>query len=140
MQITNTNIYVKNDVDLHEYNMHNYIQHLDIVPVPKVIDYNIKTKQMKMEKIQGMSVADFYGESFESVPEHIIQQIRQIIQKLKSNNIIYPDITGYNFIESNGKVWVIDFEHTRFCFGPTQSIKFVNNFIDGIKSWNPDFK
>ena len=132
---SNSNYFTKLNVDLHEYNMHNYIVHLNILNVSKIINYDSKTKIMQMEKISGMSVADFYGESFESVPNSIIIQI------LKLNNIIYPDITGYNFIlDSDSNIWIIDFEHAKFGFVQSQSDNFVDNFIEGTNGWNPEFK
>ncbi len=138
---SNRDYFTKLNVDLHEYNMHNYIVHLNILNVPKIINYDSKTKIMQMEKISGMSVADFYGESFESVPNSIISQIRKIIQILKLNNIIYPDITGYNFIlDSDSNIWIIDFEHAKFGFVQSQSDNFVDNFIEGTNGWNPEFK
>lgn len=138
---SNRDYFTKLNVDLHEYNMHNYIVHLNILNVPKIINYDSKTKIMQMEKISGMSVADFYGESFESVPNSIISQIRKIIQILKLNNIIYPDITGYNFIlDSDSNIWIIDFEHAKFGFVQSQSDNFVDNFIEGTNGWNPEFR
>ncbi len=133
--------YIKLNVELHEYNMHNYIEHLNILNVPKIINYDSKRKIMQIEKINGITIVDFYGESFESVPNNIINQIRKIIETLKKNNIVYPDITGYNFIiDLDENIWIIDFEHARFGFNSSQSDEFVDNFIKGINSWNPEFK
>ena len=140
METINKNtIYTKSNVEFHEYNMHNYIHNLDIVSVPKIINYNRQTKTMQMEQIPGMSVSDFYGEDFSAVPDNVTAQIRNIIQDLKSNNIIYPDLTGYNFIELNNTVWIIDFEHAYFGFNPAQSDTFVEEFLNGMESWNPEF-
>ncbi len=132
-------IYTKSNVDFHEYNMHNYIYHMGIVNVPIIVSYNKKTKQMEMEKIPAMCVADMYGESFSNLPDGLRDQIRHIIQILKSHNIIYPDITGYNFIEHKEKIYIIDFEHAFFGYEPTQSNWFVDEFISGLDTWNPDF-
>jgi hypothetical protein len=46
----------------------------------------------------------------------------------------YPDITGYNFIEHNNKLWIIDFEHAHI------RDTFVDKFIHGRNTWNPRFK
>ncbi len=135
--------FVKENVSLHEYNMHNYIYNnfSTILNVPKIESYNRKTKQLIMQKIPAMCLADFYGESMEAVPPSIIAEIRKIIKILHVNHIVYPDITGYNFIvDYYGTVWIIDFEHCYFDYG--QGDPFVNAFIsakDG-NSWNPDFK
>ncbi len=132
-------IYNKSNVDFHEYNMHNYIYHLGIINVPIIVSYDKKNKIMEMEKIPNMCVADMYGESFSDLPGGLRDQIRHIIQILKSHNVIYPDITGYNFIEYKEKIYIIDFEHAYFGYGPTQSDGFVNEFISGCNTWNPDF-
>ncbi len=135
-----TNIYTKSNVKFHEYNTHLFVENTVKVNIPKIINYNTKKMIMQMEKIPGMSVADFYGESVDSVPEIVIEQIRQIVATLKSHNIIYPDITGYNFILGpNDTIYIIDFEHARFGFSPEHSDDFVDQFISGTKSWNPDF-
>jgi tRNA A-37 threonylcarbamoyl transferase component Bud32 len=118
--------------------MHNFISNLKILNVPKIINYDKKLKQMTMEKIPAMSLSDYYGESIDQVqdspcgfstakiaPEQtIVKEVRQIIGKLQANNITYPDITGYNFINFNDKIWIID----------------VNEFVKGLNSWNPYFK
>lgn len=138
--IMKSNIFTKSNVEFHEYNMHLYVENTIQINIPKIINYNPITKTMQMEKIHGMSVADFYGESFDSVPNWVIGQIRQIVSTLKSANIIYPDITGYNFIIGpNDKIYIIDFEHARFWFSSDNSNEFVDQFIGGAKSWNPDF-
>lgn len=136
----NQPIFEKHNVSLHEYNMHNYISHLNIVNVPIIIYYNEKKQILKMEKIPNMSISDFYGEEYENVPNDISEKIRNIIQILKKNNIIYPDITGYNFIDYMNKIWIIDFEHSKFGFNDEQSDSFVNEFSNGLKSWNPAYK
>jgi tRNA A-37 threonylcarbamoyl transferase component Bud32 len=132
-------VYSKLNVEFHEYNMHNYIYHLGIINVPMIVSYNKKTKLMEMEKIPAMCIADMYGENFSDLPDWIKKQIIHIIQTLKSNNIIYPDITGYNFIEHKEKIYIIDFEHAYFGYEPTQSNWFVDEFVKGLESWNPDF-
>lgn len=132
--------HIKSNVDLHEYNMHNYIYHLNIVNVPRPVKYDRKTKQLYMELIPSMCISDFYGEDMTKVPEEILSKIRETVKRLYENNIIYPDITGYNFIEFKEKVYIIDFEHCYFAFGAKDS--YVKAFIEGteVKEWNPDFK
>ena len=57
-------------------------------------------------------------------------------------NIIYPDITGYNFIEHDNKIWIIDFEHSFFRTKDKENVneKFVKKFIQNPLEWNPYFK
>ncbi len=137
--------FVKHDVGLGEYNMHNYVLNVlaksgIYLNVPRIISYDRGSGTMTMERIRGMSVADFYGEDISSVPEHVLQQIRYIICKLWNNNIIYPDITGYNFIQDEDEdIWLIDFEHSYFFYDEFGLDPFVREFIGGLNSWNPDF-
>lgn len=114
-----------------------------------VIDYNETTHELTMEKIDNMCVSDMYGEDFKNVPLNIVEKIRNIIRMLYDDGFCYPDITGYNFIEdSNGTVWIIDFEHC-FCKGSynilsnkeKEHIKFIEKFNSGeAQSWNPEFR
>jgi tRNA A-37 threonylcarbamoyl transferase component Bud32 len=115
--------------------MHKMVYGLDIVNVPRIIEYNYNTGDMMMEHLRELSISDMYGENFEDVPPYIIQEIRNIIKVLVNNGIYYPDITGYNFIEYEGKLWIIDFEHASFTHDD-----FVEEFISGRNSWNPEFR
>jgi len=131
-------IYVKENVELNEYRIHKYVYNLGIINVPKIYDYNPETKQMKIYKIRNMSVADWYGDDITKLPIEQIEKIRNIIKTLAKYNIEYPDITGYNFIEYQGKMWIIDFEHA-ICKHRIDN-EFVVDFINGLNEWNPDFK
>ena len=126
--------YTKYNVKKHEYNMHKYVYNLHIVNMPKIISYDEKEQIMVMEKINNMNISDYYGEKSHNVPTHIFKEIRHIIKTLYNNDIQYPDITGYNFIDCDNKIWIIDFEHATF-ISP-----FVVDFINGTNSWNPEFE
>ena len=89
-------------------------------------------------QIPNMCISDYYTDNIDCVPGDIIQNIREIIKDLYSINIEYTDITGYNFIEYNNKVWIIDFGHATEVNGKDRD-PFVNKFINGFKSWNPLF-
>jgi tRNA A-37 threonylcarbamoyl transferase component Bud32 len=132
-------VYIKNNVSLHEYQMHKYIYELEIVNVPKIVAYDFERKVLVMEKIKNISISDFYGENSENINPEIFIKVRSIINKLLESNIEYPDITGYNFIECNDKIWIIDFEHSSVI-----TIKkidpFITKFINGLNKWNPNFK
>lgn len=136
----NTNYYLKPNVSLHEYHMHKMVYDLNIVNIPEIISY--KNGVMKMRKINNMCMSDFYGEKNDNISCELFEKIRNIIKKLYDNNIIYPDITGYNFIEdpyNKEKIWIIDFEHSHFVFDKPID-NFVNDFILGRNSWNENFE
>ena len=131
--------YIKENVSNHEYKMHKHIYDLKIVNTPKIISYYKKTNIMVMEKINNMNLSDMYGEDANMLDEYYFDEIRTIIKTLANNKIEYPDITGYNFIEYDGKIWVIDFEHSTF-YDKFMNDKFVDKFIGGLNKWNPNFK
>ena len=136
-------VYTKQNVEEHEYNMQMYVYNLKLsnIHVPKIISYDKKTKVMIMEKIDSLNLSDMHGEKAIDLDEYYFDEIRTIIKTLADNNIEYPDITGYNFIEYNKKIWIIDFEHASI-FEKTKKMKdnFVNKFISGSNKWNPRFK
>ena len=136
-------VYIKKNVEIHEYIMHKYIYELNILNVPKIISYDYHNKILTMKKIDNISISDYYGEEIIQVPIITINKIRNIIKKLLDNNIVYPDITGYNFIEYSDKLWIIDFEHANFIDKinlKNNNYEFIINFINGLNSWNPEFK
>ena len=91
-----------------------------------------------MEKIDALCVADMYGEDVEKLPNWIWEEIVRILTVLYTcEGIEYVDITPYNFIEVNGKVWIIDFGHAYFTKPKNW---FLRDILKGEKGWNPDFK
>jgi tRNA A-37 threonylcarbamoyl transferase component Bud32 len=130
--------YIKKEVSLKEYEMHKHVYSLGIVNVPKILAYDRDTKIMLMEKVNNMNISDYYGENESDITPELFKKIRKIIKTLYNNNIVYPDITGYNFIEHDKRVWIIDFEHSNF--KPILRDDFVVEFIGGLDSWNPEFK
>ena len=130
--------FIKHNVSLKEYEMHKHIQSLRIVNVPKILAYDRDTQIMLMEKINYMNISDYYGENDANITPELFAKIREIIKTLYDNNIVYPDITGYNFIEYDEKIWIIDFEHANF--KSLLKDDFVVKFINGLNKWNPQFK
>ena len=139
-------IYEKKNVDQKEYFIHK-MAYDNNIPTPKPISID-NDGTMKMDLVNGMSVADWYGDTSEGLKrikdEGIMEEIRKIISSLKDLGIIYPDITGYNFIidiDDDKKVYVIDFGDAFLIKKITRNIDFVDNFISGKSLiWNPDFK
>ena len=106
---------------------------------PKILDTDYKT-YIKMEHLDEMCIADMYGEDFKDMPKEILDQIYTIITRLYLEcDIEYIDITPYNFIEKDDKVWIID-------FGDAQEAPKKDWFLDelfknrGMLQWNPDFR
>lgn len=130
--------YTKHNVTFQEYEIYNKIYNLNIINTPKIYNYNENEKILTMENIPSLNVSDMYGDKMSNVPEYIIDEIRNIITILYKNGIEYPDITGYNFIEYQNKIWIIDFEHASF--KSNNYDPFVLDFINGSNTnWNPNF-
>jgi tRNA A-37 threonylcarbamoyl transferase component Bud32 len=130
--------YTKENVSLCEYKIHKYVYNLKIVNIPKIKSYNRKTKQLKMVRVGTMSLSDYYGETEEHISEDLFGKIRNIIKTLYDHDILYIDITGYNFIENDNKLWIIDFEHATYNH-PRKTDVFVEKFLEGHNGWNPEF-
>ena len=133
-----TNVYyTKENVSLQEYKIHAYVYDLGIVNIPKIVHYDKITKQMVMVKVGLMNVADFYGSLAADITADMFARIRAIIQTLYDHDILYIDITGYNFVESGNTVWILDFEHARY--NAKRKNAFVERFLGGADEWNPEF-
>ena len=130
----------KKNVEFHEYALHLFVYNLNIIPVPRIIRYNQQTKILTLDDVGNDNVSNNYGETANCVPEYIFDKIRYNILQLYQNGILYPDITGYNFIEhkNNGKVYTLDFEHASYMSNDDNT--FVEQFLDGLNEWNPEFK
>jgi tRNA A-37 threonylcarbamoyl transferase component Bud32 len=109
--------FVKENVKIHEYNMHVLVYHLHLadVPVPEPICYDRATRQSVMRNIHGMNVSDMFGASTDEVPIDLRLEAQRMIRTLSAHDIQYIDITGYNFVidpNDEDRLWLIDFEHT----------------------------
>ena len=81
------NTYIKPNVSLGEYILHDNIYNLGIVKIPKIHAYDVNNKIMIMEQIEGINVSDNYGENDDDTPPKIYDNIRGIIKKLVDINI-----------------------------------------------------
>ena len=135
MDNTEISTYTKYGVKQHEYDVHKYVYNLKLekVNVPKIISYDKQKEIMVMHKINAMNLSDMFGEKSSDIDEYYFDEIRTIIKTLSDNGIEYPDITGYNFLEHDNKIWIIDFEHAHI------RDTFVDKFIQGRNKWNPRF-
>jgi tRNA A-37 threonylcarbamoyl transferase component Bud32 len=134
------NGYIKLGVDNNEYNVHRYVYDLQLVKTPSIIEYDKSSCIMSMEKVDNMCISDFYGDSADKVPDYIFDKIRKIIKVLYDNGIEYPDITGYNFIEYEDDIWIIDYGHASFIKNNVVKDDFVIDFMNGLNSWNPNYR
>lgn len=110
--------------------------------VPKIVNKTFEDERcvIEMEDLQAPNLADTYGEDIEDIPEHVWNSIRIILRiLLEEEGIEYVDITPYNFIEKDGKVYIIDFGHAYYT-DLVDINPFLNDFIyNGVNDWNPDF-
>jgi tRNA A-37 threonylcarbamoyl transferase component Bud32 len=119
MNLNQSYYYTKENVSAKEYRIYKYLDNMKLKFIPKLYSYDKEKKILKTQRINSMCVSDLYGENFKDVPENVIEKIRDIVRYLHNIGIIYPDITGYNFIEDKqSRIWVVDFEH---CF-------YINNY------------
>ena len=133
--------YVKQNVNHREYFMQKYIYNLGIVNIPEIIEYNDESKIMVMKKVGKHNLSDYYGEDANHVPTELFNQVVKIVRTLVLHNIEYPDLTGYNFVEdSDGTIWIIDFEHSSLMTSPQVNNIHIQNICNGYKIWNPEFK
>jgi RIO-like serine/threonine protein kinase len=111
---------------------------------PKIFGYTFDEMGciIKMENLNEMCLADKYGDLSEHISKDIWKKIHHIIGTLyEIEGIEYIDITPYNFIEKEGKVYIIDFGHAKYIDKKKKINWFLDEFInDGINEWNPDFK
>ena len=133
--------YIKYQVSDKEHFIQQYVYQLNIVNVPQIIYYDEKNKIMIMKKVEGMNLSDQYGDNANDIPNEIFEQVVKIVRNLVLHNIEYPDLTGYNFIEdTNGKVWIIDFGHSKMMSSKQINNIHIQTICNGDKKWNPDFR
>ena len=113
---------------------------------PKVYNtiYDVDCARIVMEKINGPTLEDKYGNEPEDMPEYCWDQIRDILETLyDGESIEYVDLAARNFIECEEKIYILDFEHAYFVDKEDDEYEmnwFVRDFLDGENSWNPDFE
>jgi len=112
---------------------------------PKVIDALSFPSDNKgiicMEDLNTECLADVYGEDPDDIPRWVWDQIRTMVTTLfEEEGIEYSDITPYNFIEKDNRVYMIDFGHAKYVNENETISWFVQEFIDGENYWNPDYK
>lgn len=107
---------------------------------PNVIGVQKKNDHwmVAMEDLGEMNLADYYGTDPSDIPEWIWDAIRAMVRTLLGEGIEYRDITAYNFILKGDDVFMIDFGDARE--REDELDPFVEKFLNGKNSWNPDYK
>ena len=94
---------------------------------------------IRMERVDGETLSNKYGDVAKDTPESIWNKIRDMLSALYDEGIEYVDITPYNFIETkDGDIKIIDFGDAKYTDG--QINWFLEEFLEGLNEWNPDFK
>jgi len=92
---------------------------------------------IEMDDLGAPCLADAYGKR--KIPKRIWKQIYKILDTLlKKEKIEYVDITPYNFIEKDKKIYIIDFGDAKI-YEDGELNWFLKQFLDGDCGWNPDF-
>jgi len=95
--------------------------------------------EIEMDKIDTMCLADMYGDKAEDLPSELWKPIHTIVKTLyDEDNIVYVDITPYNFIEHKNKVYIIDFGDAYYKDTKPRDW-FHKTFLNTPYGWNPDF-
>jgi tRNA A-37 threonylcarbamoyl transferase component Bud32 len=94
--------------------------------------------RVHMEHINALCIADAYGDDPSNIPRWMWNEIRKIVETLyNEEGIEYIDITGYNFIEKDGRIYIIDFGDAKYDDGELNW--FLKEFLNGENAWNPDY-
>ena len=131
--------YIDDDQDavINEVNLQKIASEHGLAPIVIYSDYE---SYIVMEKIDGMNLADKYGDKMRNIPRRIRNQILDILWELYTYaGIEYVDVTPYNFIEKDGIVWIIDFGHARIA-DEDMDPYLAKIFTSWKLSWNPKFK
>jgi tRNA A-37 threonylcarbamoyl transferase component Bud32 len=108
-------------------------------PVIHDVEKNATNYVITMDHINALCLADQYGDDPKAIPTWIWKEIHSILLILyECEGIEYVDITGYNFIQKDKKVYIIDFGDARYKTDKPMNW-FLKEFLDGDYGWNPDF-
>ena len=121
--------FTKGFVSVSESTMYRYLDTLGLPFLPKFYGYDKEGCTLTTQRIHGHCLSDYYGDCYDALPARIKLKIKEIITELYKNGVVYPNITGYNFIEDiNKKIWIVGFKHS-FC---------VNNYKRGFENEESD--
>ena len=82
-----------------------------IIPVPKIISINEKSKEILMKFIKGEKLSDNLNDFPEKKQYLVMKKVGENIVKLHDSDIIHGDLTTSNMIlnEKENKVYFVDF-------------------------------
>lgn len=111
---------------------------------PKVIDFVFTEDycDIYMARVNEMCLAHKYSDDPIDIPFKYWTEIHRIVNVLyECEGIEYVDITPYNFIEYNDKIYIIDFGHAFYKNEKKDRNWFHKEFIEEeTMYWNPDFQ
>jgi len=111
---------------------------------PQILSVDGST--VTMEKINGNSLFELYGDNPRHVPDWIWDEIHRILAILyEREGIEYIDITSFNFMVNvdSKSVYIIDFGHATYTIvgkDERPSNWFLKEALEGAREYNPDFK
>ena len=131
-----------------EISMHQKIQKIIPDLSPKIYDIRVLQQngseiyEITMEKLPGKTIADYFGEKCDLLPEYLWEQIRNILKTLIDNGIEYIDVSPYNFIYDDVQdiVRIIDFGANGVYEKTERTIEnwYLEELLNGLSEWNPD--
>ena len=107
--------------------------------VHKIVPGENGTSVIWMDRVEGKTLYDLYGDSQYDIPPGLWNRIRLYLQVLYIEyGIQYVDVTPYNFImDENDRLWIIDFGDATI--HEKELNWFLTDFMDGEDAWNTDF-
>lgn len=107
---------------------------------PEVYDTDYKT-YIEMEDLDMMNVSDMYGDNIQDIPKHVLAGMFSILWFLYHVcDIEYLDVWPRNFVEVNGRVYILDFGDAKRK-GKRCDPYLTKLFRSGrITHWNPIFR
>lgn len=132
-------MFIKEDVTDLEIELQDIASKYDFCPRIMKTEEIGEIIRIYMEDVEEEPLVVTYGEDPEDIPEWIWNEIRRMVQTLyEEEGIEYVDITPYNFIEKDGRIYMIDFGDAKYTNGEPDW--FLVEFLEGENSWNPDYK
>jgi len=78
------------------------------------IFYSDRLTYIDMERIDGKTVKELYGEEISAVPSHILHNIFNLLEILYYKaGVEYPDVNPRNFIIKHNIIWTVNFSKAR---------------------------